>query len=237
MNTSKINILFVDDERDFAAMMAKVLELRGYAVETAFSGPSALKTYQSKEYDLVVSDLSMPGMDGIELIREIRRINSSQRIIIITGFPSQASQREAFKLGTINYIVKPFSINRFLEVISESLEDDEEGLLGPVRLKCEDLIQMYALGAQNITIEILNARTGEMGRVYIEKGKVVHAEAGKLKGEKAFYEIQSWDSGVFRTEPLKGRVPKTIDRSPDALILEAARRLDESPPVRRKSDK
>lgn len=230
--TSK-SILFVDDESEFAVMMSKVLDLRGFFVQTANSGAHALKAYSSQEYDLVVTDLSMPGMDGIELVREIRKMNPSQRIIIITGFPSQMSQRQAFKLGTINYIVKPFSINRFLEVVAEALEEeDEDGLVGPIRLKCEDLIQMYALGAKNIVIEIMNAQNGDMGRVYIEKGKVVHAEVNKLKGEHAFYEIQSWNSGIFRTEALRGRIPHTIDRSPDALILEAARRCDEKPDSR-----
>lgn len=228
--SDKPRILFVDDEMEFAKMMAKVLSLRGFEVETAYTGTSALETFNSGKYDLVVTDLSMPGMDGIELIRQLRKQNPSQRIIVATGFPSQITQRQAFKLGTLHYIVKPFSIERFIEFVTTALEEEpEDGFLGQIRMKCEDLIQMYALAAKNIILEILCASSGEIGRIFIEKGRVVHAETPRKEGEEAFYEIQLWDSGIFRTSPLEGEFHRTIDRSPDALILEGARLRDEAP--------
>ncbi|MBD3285544.1 response regulator, partial [candidate division WOR-3 bacterium] len=70
MNT-RANILFVDDENKFAEAMAKVLRYGGYSVQTAYSGSRALEKYQTEKFDLVITDLKMPVMDGIELMRHI----------------------------------------------------------------------------------------------------------------------------------------------------------------------
>jgi len=119
-------ILLVDDEQEFAQNMATILQTNGYIVQTADSAQSAIEYLKNERFDLVITDINMPGMDGIELMRQIRQIYPDQRIIIITGFPSYKSQEEAFKMGAIHYITKPFVIKQFLELISKSLNDARE---------------------------------------------------------------------------------------------------------------
>ena len=127
----KSRILFVDDEKKFVEAMAKVLRAEGFSVRPAYSGNEALDIYQSERFDLVITDLKMPVMDGIELIRHMRQLNPNQRIIVITAFPSQCmpwNRRltpelpETEGLGTLDYLVKPFSSKHLLDIVRKSLE-------------------------------------------------------------------------------------------------------------------
>jgi len=122
----QMRILLVDDEQEFAQSMAMILETNGYIVQTADSAQSAIEYLKNDRFDLVVTDINMPGMDGIELMHLIRQMYPDQRIIVITGFPSYKSQEEAFKMGAIHYITKPFVIKRFLGLVSKSLDDVQE---------------------------------------------------------------------------------------------------------------
>ncbi len=223
----KARVLFVDDEKDFADAMSQVLRLQGLEVETTYSGTHALQQYVPGEFDLVITDLSMPGMDGIEFIRKVRKLHPAQRIIVITGFPSQRSQEQALKLGTLNYIAKPFKPRRFIELVEDALCSHETGLLGAVRLSPADLIQLYSLMGKTIVLEIHNRKDDVTGRICFEKGQIVHAETGSHQGKEAFYIICSWKSGIFSTEIPQTNVPCTINEGVDALLLEGAHRLDE----------
>lgn len=231
MNT-KTRILFVDDERNFTEAMSQLLRIKGFEVQAANSGKIALELFSTGDFDLVITDLSMPEMDGIELIREIRKLNPYQKIIVVTGFPSQRSQEQAFRLGTLNYIAKPFKPQRFLELVKDALRSNEEGLLGAVRLNLSDLVQLYSFMSKTIVLEILKAKDGEEGRIYLIRGQVIHAETDNLQGKEAFYEIQSWQSGIFKIKVPQTQIPHTIDKNVDALLLEGAHRQDEHPKSR-----
>jgi DNA-binding response OmpR family regulator len=228
---SEARILFIDDEEQFADSMSEVLRREGFQVQAAYSGKTGLQMFVSGDFDLVITDLRMPEMDGIEVIGEIRRLRPAQRVIVVTAFPSQISQEQAFKLGTLSYIAKPFKPQRLIELVRDSLRADEGGLLGAVRLSPTDLIQLYSFRGETVVLEILRAKNGEVGRIYFERGKVVHAEAKKYKGKEAFHEIQSWESGIFETRLPKMEVPHTIEESVDALLLEGAHLQDENKPL------
>lgn len=223
---NKTHILLVDDEPEFIETIGTILRSREFEVETATSGPIALELFARSDFDLVITDINMRGMDGIELIRRLRQAKPEQRVIVVTGFPSHESQEEAFKLGSLNYIVKPFSTERFLELVRKSINEEKgNGLVGPVQLTTEDLVQMYALDGKSVILEIRKGKN--IGHIYFEKGKVIHAETDLSVGEEAFYEIQSWKDGVFKAEPFTKEVAKTIKKGVDALLIEGARIMDE----------
>lgn len=226
--TKKTSILIVDDEKVFGDILSRTLMDVGFDTYTANTASEALSLIKKNSYDLVVSDLNMPEMDGIELIREILNDKPNQCIVVITGFPSRESQEEAFRMGVVNYLVKPFSLERFLEIVEKAIQGDaqgEPGIRGPVELTCEDLIQMHAFERRSIILEILNHK--DNGKIYFKDGKVVHAETKKLEGKEAFYEIQSWKTGIFKTEPLKTNVENTIGENVEVLLLEGAAYQDE----------
>jgi two-component system chemotaxis response regulator CheY len=114
-------ILIVDDEQTVRDLVAKTLTTADYDVDTAPDGPSALDRLRTTEYDLLITDLKMPGMDGLSVIREVRRLTAELPIIIITGYSTEASAIEAINLGVSGYLTKPFRLPRVLAVTARAL--------------------------------------------------------------------------------------------------------------------
>ena len=105
---SSEKVLLVDDDASLRKVLEFNLEQEGYAVFSAPDGEEALKLYEKHDPDLVVTDLKMPGMDGIDLLKEIKRRNMDQLVIVITAFGTMENAIEAMKLGAYDYITKPF---------------------------------------------------------------------------------------------------------------------------------
>jgi DNA-binding response OmpR family regulator/predicted regulator of Ras-like GTPase activity (Roadblock/LC7/MglB family) len=223
--TQNVRILLVDDDEIFRKTLSEALRLAKYKVDTADGARQAMEKLKAGKYTLMITDLNMPEIDGIELIRQAIEMDPYMHVIIATGFPSHESQAEAFSLGVLNYIVKPFTVMRLLEIIEKSLREDGERFVGPVELCCEDLIQLYSLGCRSIVLEVRKGK--EMGIIYFDKGKVVHAKTNQNEGEAAFYEIQSWKFGIFKTKPYEKRVVPSINSDVSTLLLEGARLRDE----------
>jgi excisionase family DNA binding protein len=114
-------ILIVDDEQAVRDLVATYLSTADYDVETVEDGPTALERLQASEYDLLITDLKMPGMDGLSVIRETRRHNADIPIIIITAFSTEASAIEAINLGVSGYLTKPFRMERVLAMAARAL--------------------------------------------------------------------------------------------------------------------
>lgn len=113
-------VLLVDDEEDFVDALAKRLQGRGFYVLTAENGPQALELVSNHEFDTVVLDLAMPGMDGIETLRRIKEIDSTIQVILLTGHGTVPTGVEAMKLGAIDFIQKPATFKELLEKIKEA---------------------------------------------------------------------------------------------------------------------
>jgi len=114
-------VLVVDDEQTVRDLVAKTLTMADYDVDTAPDGPSALDRLRAAEYDLLITDLKMPGMDGLSVIREVRRRTAELPIVIITGYSTEASAIEAINLGVSGYLTKPFRLPRVLAVAARAL--------------------------------------------------------------------------------------------------------------------
>ena len=108
MKADPYNILVVDDERDICRALEFLLSREGYTVATAFNGTDALRKIEAEEYDLLISDLKMEGMSGLELLEKAMSINPNLIGVIMTAFASVESAVEAMKKGASDYIVKPF---------------------------------------------------------------------------------------------------------------------------------
>jgi excisionase family DNA binding protein len=114
-------ILVVDDEASIRDLLAKTLALAEYDVDLAPDGRSALDRLRLIPYDLLITDLRMPGVDGLTVIKEARRLKADIPVIIITGFSSEASAIEAVNLGVSGYLTKPFRVPRVLSVAARAL--------------------------------------------------------------------------------------------------------------------
>src|SRR5258706_6856391 len=114
-------VLVVDDEATIRDLLSKTLALAEYDVDLAPDGRTALERLRIIPYDLLITDLKMPGVDGLTVIREARRLKADLPVIIITGFSNEASAIEAVNLGVSGYLTKPFRVPRVLAAASKAL--------------------------------------------------------------------------------------------------------------------
>jgi len=114
-------VLVVDDESSIRELLQKTLALAEYDVDTAPDGRAALERLRLGNYDLLIADLKMPGMDGLTLIREAKRLKTDLPIIIITGFSTESSAIEAVNLGVAGYLTKPFRVPQVLAAAARAL--------------------------------------------------------------------------------------------------------------------
>jgi excisionase family DNA binding protein len=114
-------VLVADDEASVRDLLSKTLALAEYDVDVAADGRSAVERLRILPYDLLITDLRMPGVDGLSVIREARRLKADIPVIIITGFSTEASAIEAVNLGVSGYLTKPFRVPRVLAVAAKAL--------------------------------------------------------------------------------------------------------------------
>ncbi len=126
----EIKVLVVDDEATVRKTVEKILKREGFDVEGAVDGYDALSKAKEKEFDLVITDINMPGMNGIDTIKGLKDINSNLKIIIMTGMESNSNLIEAIRLGVNDYIYKPFEMDEFIHIIRKSVE--------LIKLECEN---------------------------------------------------------------------------------------------------
>jgi excisionase family DNA binding protein len=119
--TARPRVLVVDDEASIRDLLAKTLALAEYDVDLAPDGRAALERLRIIPYDLLITDLKMPGVDGLTVIKEARRLKTDIPVIIITGFSTEASAIEAVNLGVSGYLTKPFRVPRVLAAAAKAL--------------------------------------------------------------------------------------------------------------------
>ena len=121
VRNTRQRVLVVDDEASIRDLLSKTLALAEYDVDTAPDGTTALDRMRAFSYDLLIADLRMPGMDGLTLIRQAKRIKADLPVIIITGFSTESSAIEAVNLGVAGYLTKPFRVPQVLAAASKAL--------------------------------------------------------------------------------------------------------------------
>jgi len=118
----KSKIIIVDDEKDTCDIVSKILGDEGYKTFSTISSRSALAKIKKEKPDLVLMDIKMPGMDGIEMLKCIREIDKSITVVMMTAYGDVDTAREAMRLGAFDYITKPFDIDVLKSVAREALK-------------------------------------------------------------------------------------------------------------------
>ncbi len=123
MNFPKV--LLVDDEKDFVCTLAERLELRDIKVDIAFDGKEAIEKIEAHEHQLVVLDLLMPGMPGLEVLKRIEKDYPRTEVIILTGHGEQECKEEAMRLGASYCLLKPINIEELIDKMMRVLDLSE----------------------------------------------------------------------------------------------------------------
>lgn len=118
----KFNVLIVDDEGEFREMISKILAKRELKVVSVESGEKALNVLEHSRIDVVLLDVKMPGIDGIETLQRIRSLKPLVEVVLLTGHASVESGIEGMKLGASDYLMKPIEIDPLLEKLEEAYE-------------------------------------------------------------------------------------------------------------------
>jgi len=126
------SVLIVDDEKNIRLTLSQALEVLEVETDTAANGEEALAKLKEKEFGLILLDLKMPGMDGMDVLRQVSKIRPDIRIVILTAYGTVESAVEAMKLGAADFIQKPFAPDEIRELVSRVMDreklDEQKGV-------------------------------------------------------------------------------------------------------------
>jgi DNA-binding NtrC family response regulator len=117
-----MSVLLVDDEKDFLEVLAKRLRKRKLSLVVANNGEEAISAIHSAHIDVVVLDMRMPGLDGLQTLREIKRINPVVEVIMLTGHANVETAVKGMELGAFDYLMKPVDIDELLYKLQDAFK-------------------------------------------------------------------------------------------------------------------
>ena len=195
-------LLIVEDEETLCESLNRVLSREGYIVDTVNTAESALEIMQERPYDLIVTDIILPGMNGIELIRKIRQNNSEQIVVVMTAYASLETAVESLRAGAYDYIVKPVMHEEIKQIVKNSINQkvlQKENLL----LKCQledkydiEIISLYKSPSMHALIDEIKSSADGLANLLVlgERGtekelcaKLLHSIR---KTQKPFMPVQ-----------------------------------------------
>lgn len=232
-SVKKFQVLFVDDSMAFLETFGGLCTEyanKTWAVHTAASADRALAILPERAIDLVVLDIGMPMLDGLQLLGIIRRRYPGIKITVMTGRASEARRSDALANGADLFLEKPTTAEGMKSAFN-MLNDlvtwaHREGFTGSLRnVGLQEVIQMECIGRHSSILEIRNPQI--RGQVYIEAGVITHAAVGTFTGDQAFFRLLSLRGGEFQIKPFHPPPQRTIQNRWEFLLLEAARASDE----------
>jgi ATP-dependent Lon protease len=122
--TQKEKILIVDDEEIMRSFLLDVFMDEGYDLDSAANGEEALEKISRNQYQLIITDIRMPGVDGTEVLKKAKELNPKTEVIVITGYASPQIKQECQKLGAAYYIAKPFQINQIRARVNKLVREE-----------------------------------------------------------------------------------------------------------------
>jgi DNA-binding NtrC family response regulator len=117
---AEYKVLLVDDEEEFVSALSERLNLRGIEVDSALNGEEALARLAQREFEVVILDVLMPGLGGLEVLKQIKSTHPNTQVILLTGHGSTKEGIEGMRLGAFDYLIKPVDIEDMLEKMKEA---------------------------------------------------------------------------------------------------------------------
>lgn len=166
------NVLLVDDEKCIHDIFAEYFDNKTYKLISVYNGNEALKKVEQEKFDIVLLDINMPGINGLETLKELKKIDSQIIVIIITGYGTADTAIDAMKCGCYDYVTKPFRLAEIKNVIEAALTDKD---YNKKNKKLKDILPPYKSGA----IPIIG-RSKKMQEVYRLIARVINTDSTVL---------------------------------------------------------
>jgi CheY-like chemotaxis protein len=197
-----LNILVVDDDHQSVLIIEKFLKKQGYkttSVNSAINGSVFLK---KEFFDLVITDLIMPQVNGLEFLLWINENSPRTKVIIVTGNESSNSEIKDFaeEKGVIKYLNKPIDLLELKSLITKTI-DSNKSVRTSNYLGLLDFIRMLIVSMQQTLILVTDPTTDITGSIYVNNGSVIDAQYDDLKGEEAFFKMVTLKTGMFIDKP------------------------------------
>jgi DNA-binding NtrC family response regulator len=121
MDVESKEIMVVDDEAGIRALLSDILSSAGFNVTVAKDGEDSLNQMRDRRFDLLITDVNMPGIDGIELLKRMKRAGRSEKVIVMTGRPMERSSLDKEVPSVFSLLHKPFPVHSFLDTVNSAL--------------------------------------------------------------------------------------------------------------------
>jgi CheY-like chemotaxis protein len=200
-------------------------------VTVSNSGARAIALLESEPFGLLITDLRMPKMDGLQVLSIVRRKYPQLRIIVLTAVVDEEYRSRAYALGVDLFWQKPGSpeeFSQFKDCIESLLGREaapEGGFRGMQSKSLVDLIQLECLSHSSTILRI--SQGASTGKIWIKEGEIIDSATGDFTGEEAFRQILSWKTGNFEILPPEADRIRTITNSSQGLLLDSVQAMDE----------
>jgi FixJ family two-component response regulator len=241
-----LRIAVVDDDPAVRHVLGEVLKDGGYMVRSYEAAAPCIDAVCHGEVDFVFTDINMPEMSGVELLRTVKELREEVEVILMTADARVDSAIQATRWGAVDYLEKPFNdvdaiialaqkvAERVLqnrhesEVLAQHREDSHQGFHFSGRLEEAALAQTLQVVGTMGRDGVLALDGPPPARIHLRAGCITHAQASGLKGEKALYRLLRMAAGAYRLEPYQPPDGgETLGKPVSVYLLEAMRRKDE----------
>jgi len=228
-------ILILDDDTDWLSLCREQLGALPSRPEilTANNAKRALALLETEEIRLLISDLKMPRIDGLQMIAIVRRRFPATRTVVLSGLEDEEYRSRAYALGVDLFWLKA-EMQRNSKLFSECIEsllgqadrESDTGFRGVQSKSLMDIIQMESLSRTSTVLRVTHGPL--VAKLWMQDGELTDAECEGARGEAAFQRLLAWRTGTFENLPAEPGRERTIHKPVNALLLESAQSMDES---------
>jgi len=225
---AKGNILVVDEDLNSLRFLVNDLKKNHFQVYGMNELDRAVELYKTGDIDIVLVSLQRRDSSGFDILGALKSYDPEAKVILYTDEGTKGNVMRALRMGASEFMEKPLDIEPLIATLHQLITKESAPRAFQGDLRTMSLASIIQMNCEERIVGLLHLiRSGQEGRIYFNKGRIVHAETKRLKGEEAVYQMLRWDRGAFSLKMDVTPQQETIHSDWSGLILEGMRRIDE----------